>query len=175
MLLIYNIRLLFVYYLAYYAIITEDSLYLQIISTYTNDYKEVSINFSVPSCTLICHINSIVLYYAIHLLLISNDVHPNPGPRSCISYSDFLKTQLLNKDYTKYIHINFQNMRCKSFQFKEFLESTHDNKTIYGFTETWLTEDDAKDEWIHDKANLECFRKDRQTATKNRRGVVFNY
>ena len=148
MLLINNFKHLFVYFLAYYAVIVKESFYLHVISisTFKNNFKEVSLNFVVPSSTLMCHINSIVLYYAIHLLLISNDVHPNPGPRSCISYNDFLKSHSLNKDYTKYIHINFQIMKCKSLQFKDFLESTHDNNTIYGFTETWLTEDESRDQ-----------------------------
>ena len=170
MFLINNFRLICIYYISYYAIVNEDSLYLQIISTYKTEFNEVTLKFTVPSCSLVCHINSIVLYYTIHLLLISNDIHPNPGPRSCILYSDFLKFHALNKDNRKYVHINFQNMQCKSYQFKDFLESTHDNNTIYGFTETWLTEDDPKDPWTHDKTNLECFRRDRQKETKKTKG-----
>ena len=60
-------------------------------------------------------------------------------------------------------------MKCKSFQFKDFLESTHDNNTIYGFTETCLTEDESRDQWTHDKENLECFRRDRKIDSKNKR------
>ena len=41
---------------------------------------------------------------------------------------------------------------------------------MYRCTKTWLTDDDLKDPWKHDKSNFECFRRDRQKEAKKTKG-----
>ena len=48
------------------------------------------------------------LFITTILLLLSNDVHPNPGPS--LVYEDFIKLHTESKVFLKYVHINFQNL-----------------------------------------------------------------
>ena len=78
------------------------------------------------------------------------DIHPNPGPNKCLTYSEFVDTHRQHPDKTKYIHVNFQNMKSKLEAFTDVVKSLSDNKTVFGFSETWLGDEDPTDQWNFD-------------------------
>ena len=101
------------------------------------------------------------------ILFQAADIHPNPGP-NCLTYSEFIDMHRGNSDKTKYIHVNFQNMKSKPEAFTDVMENLSDNQTVFGFSETWLGDEDSTDQWNFDKNNLCAFRKDRTALSKHR-------
>ena len=127
---------------------------------------------------LFCFISDFAFFCNIYLsifaliLLLSNDVHPNPGPSFNIkAYEDFVK--LISEDHsncTKYIHINFQSMSGKPDFFRETMTDLHDCRTVIGISETWLNATDDSNTWSFDKQHLQMYRKDRSAKNSKKKG-----
>ena len=66
-----------------------------------------------------------------------------------------------NAEAIKYVQVNFQSMKLKPLWFRYFMESTNDNNTVFGFTETWLGENDNTEFWCFDKSKIIGYRCDR--------------
>ena len=62
------------------------------------------------------------------------------------TYVDTYAKSRGNPDKTKYIHVNFQNMRSKPEAFTDVVENLSDNQTVFGFSETWLGNEDPTDQ-----------------------------
>ncbi len=77
------------------------------------------------------------LCYFCIVLLLSNDVHPNPGPNQpCISFEAYQEIHTSFEDRRKFLHLNFQNMRSKPDLYREFVTELNDLNTTFGFSET---------------------------------------
>lgn len=110
------------------------------------------------------------LLIAFFLLMISNDIHPNPGPENCLTFSNFTEIHKLNPDKAKYIHVNFQSMKSKPEAFMDIMDTLEDKNTVFGFSETWLTKDDPAEQWTYDREVLCAYRKDRTVLSKKNKG-----
>jgi hypothetical protein len=103
------------------------------------------------------------------IILLSGDIHPNPGPVETIEH---LKTQLSkHKKNIKVLHLNAQSISKKWTCYRSFVEQLDDN-TILMINETWLSNNDSDNNWIFDKEKYILLRKDRdiQRAKKSRGG-----
>ena len=94
----------------------------------------------------------------------SGDVEPNPGP-----FCNFKKTVELftrGSKSLKFFHINCQSIAQKKRQVEMLLQDLGNN-AIFGFSETWLKEDDSGELWQLSKDFFKTFRSDRKTSLKD--------
>ena len=103
------------------------------------------------------------------ILLLAGDVELNPGPPYV-----YKKTTAVfsgNSKKLKYFHVNCQSIVVKKKQI-ENLVGDLGNNTVYGFSETWLKEEDSQSFWELKKDLFKTFRSDRETMLKDRGGGV---
>ena len=103
------------------------------------------------------------------LLLLGGDIELNPGP-TCVYKKT---TELFNNSNKKlkFFHINCQSIAAKRTQIENIIQDLGNN-TVYGFSETWLKEEDSEKLWEIEKKSFKTFRSDRNSTLKEKGGGV---
>ena len=103
------------------------------------------------------------------ILLLAGDVELNPGPTYVYKKTTAVFSR--NSKKLKFFHVNCQSIVLKKRQI-ENLVGDLGNNTVYGFSETWLKEEDSQSFWELKKDLFKTFRSDRETMLKDRGGGV---
>ena len=128
---------------------------------YLNMYRQKNTNIRLLRYTCGKSYNKIKL-------LRSDDIELNPGPEDIYK----LLTQIFTKQNgkLKFFNINCQSLNNKKESFKDIIQDLGEN-TIYGITETWLSEEDDEKLWeINNR--FKFFRYDRKSNEKKKGGGV---
>ena len=99
----------------------------------------------------------------------SGDVEPNPGPLCNFKTTVELFTR--GSKSLNFFHVNWQSIAQEKRQVEMLLKDLGNN-AIFGFSETWLKEDDSEELWQLNIVFFKTFRSDRKTSLKDKGGGV---